>query len=491
MRRWWLAVPLVGTLTGCATFDAAKGHDEVASLVEARMGVQTGWGEGAPGAEALAERVETLLADGLTAERAVAIALMNNPGLQETYASLGVSQADLLQAGLLSNPRLSIDIGIPVSPGAIVELGGSIVQSFLDVFMLPLKRQVAQEQFLADLQRVAHAALDTAAQVKTGLLALQAAERRLSLHRESLAALEADADLAQRQRNAGNINKRLLAQREVAHQQARVDVASSELDLVVHRERLNRLLGLWGVNTQWRLAEPLPQVPPEDPRLEQLESLAVRQRLDLAAARHQVALLDTGVRLARTFRYVGTFDVGAHTHQDPNGPVLIGPDVTLELPIFDQRQAVIARLESQREQATRRLEALAIEARSHVREARAALLTAAASARHLERHVLPLHQQVLDETLLQYNGMQLSLAELVEAKRNQLQAQAAHVDAVRAYWSRFIELERLVGGRLAPSHPSHPSKDGDDRGGHAPVRPSSGQPPAPAQDAEEESPHVH
>jgi hypothetical protein len=50
--------------------------------------------------------VQKLLQGGLTREHAVEIARLNNPHLQETYDELDVSQADLVQAGLLSNPSL-------------------------------------------------------------------------------------------------------------------------------------------------------------------------------------------------------------------------------------------------------------------------------------------------------------------------------------------------------------------------------------------------
>src|SRR5690606_41102809 len=103
--------------------------------------------------------------------------------------------------------------------------------------------------------------------------------------------------------------------------------------------------------------------------------------------------------------------------RDANGPLLIGPDLTLELPIFDQRQAVIARLEAQRDQATRRLERLSVEARSEVREIQARLQTALQAVRHLEERVVPLQIAVSENALLRYNAMPPGPYELVEATR--------------------------------------------------------------------------
>src|SRR5690606_13478782 len=86
VRGGWMSVPLTLVLTGCATFDASRGHDQVDTLVTERLGSSTGWGEGAPGGEQIAERVDALLEDGLDPDRAVSIALIHGPAMQETYA---------------------------------------------------------------------------------------------------------------------------------------------------------------------------------------------------------------------------------------------------------------------------------------------------------------------------------------------------------------------------------------------------------------------
>ena len=46
--------------------------------------------------------------DGLTETEAIEIALWNNTGFQESLADLGIARADLVQAGLLRNPVLSL-----------------------------------------------------------------------------------------------------------------------------------------------------------------------------------------------------------------------------------------------------------------------------------------------------------------------------------------------------------------------------------------------
>src|SRR3954468_9786883 len=102
---------LLCILPSCASMQKERGHDDVARLVQRRSGYQTGWEKGAPEAARVDARVTQLLGAGLTHDRAVAIALLNSPHLQQTYAELDISQADLVDAGLLSNPTLAGSVG--------------------------------------------------------------------------------------------------------------------------------------------------------------------------------------------------------------------------------------------------------------------------------------------------------------------------------------------------------------------------------------------
>ncbi len=339
--RQLLAIALFAT--GCATVSKERGHAEVADWVRERTGHRTRWERGTPEDEQIQRWVDQLLEGGLTRRKAIEIALVNSPSLRQTYEELGISQAEMVQAGLLENPSIGASYGIP-EQGGVPEYEVSIAQQFLDLFVLPLRKEIAEAQFTADAMRVAHQALEVAARVAMEVASTQAAQKKVELRRTVVDGARAAAELAESQHRAGNITDLQLATQRAAFQQAKLELAREELELLEHRERLNRMLGLWGARTEWKLQEALPELPAEEPPLDRLESVAMRQRLDIEAARRRVALLQKGVDLARTTRWFGRIEVGLHTHQDPNGPHVHGPNLVLELPIFDQRQAYIARL---------------------------------------------------------------------------------------------------------------------------------------------------
>ncbi|HKO48886.1 MAG TPA: TolC family protein [Polyangiaceae bacterium] len=443
-----LALLMSVVLPACASMQKELGHEDVAKLVERRSGHRTGWEQGAPEEQQIADRVNKLLEGGLTRERAVSIALINSPHLQEIYESLDISQADLVQAGLLSNPTLAGSIGFPMKGGGRAEYEVSIVQSFLDIFMLPLRKRIAKEQFVAATLRVAHEALDAASEVSKAVAEVQSDVETVELMRRLTDAAQASADLAQRQFDAGNVSERVRVNELGVYEQARLELARVEIELVEHREHLNRMLGFWGPRTSWKLTEALPLIPSQDPLPDHLERVAMKQRLDIGSAKRELALMDTALGLARTSRYTGLIDVGAHMHQDPDGPLVLGPTLSLELPIFDQRQAVIGRLQAQRRQAQRRVDGLAINARSEVRLASAKLALARRNAEQYRKSLLPVRAAVLEQAQLEYNGMQIGLYELLAAKQAQVDAVRAYIETVRDYWIARAELERALGGRV-------------------------------------------
>ena len=120
---------------GCASTSPEPAFQEVSAMVERRTGRHVEWNQGGPEDRKVAEAIHRKLSGMLTLDAAVEIALLQNRGLLATYEELSVSQADLVQAGLLKNPVLSLDIRIQSSAW---DLEGSFVEDFVEIFLIPL-----------------------------------------------------------------------------------------------------------------------------------------------------------------------------------------------------------------------------------------------------------------------------------------------------------------------------------------------------------------
>jgi hypothetical protein len=125
----------------CAGVRPERGHDQVAAMVAARARPAHGWEHGPPPEAQVAEWVRAGWRRVCTRASAVEIALLNNPRLQTTYEELGVSQADMVQAGLLRNPVLAGSVLF--GHRDTVEGEASLVQDFLDLFVLRQRKRIA------------------------------------------------------------------------------------------------------------------------------------------------------------------------------------------------------------------------------------------------------------------------------------------------------------------------------------------------------------
>lgn len=390
-----------------------------------------------------------LLGKRLTADSAARVAILNNRELQATFENAGIAQADLIEAGLLENPVLFGSARLP-SRGRGNNLEMSISQNFLDLLMLPLKKKMAAAELERTRREIAQATVELAAETKKAFYSLQAdlqLQERLKLIAR---ANGAGLDFNQRLHDAGNITDLTLLNEQANYSEARVEVTRTESDILAGREKLNRLMGLWGRDTSWNLASELPAIPGQEISTGKLESLALSQRHDLAASRYELANLATALRATRTYRYIGVLEVGVDVEKDTSGNKLSGPQASVSLPLFNQSQGKIAKLEAELRQAEKRFEGRAIDARSEVSEARGRLLANRSMALYYQKTLLPERLKILNQTQLQFNAMQTGTLELLMARKNQIDTERKYIEAWRNYWVSRSELELAVGGSLSP-----------------------------------------
>ena len=439
-------LPLV--IAGCRT-NPATGFSDVRNAVNNRTGQNIEWLASTAEIEKVDAAVAQVLQTNLTADTAVQIALLNNRSLRATLEEIGISRGDLLQVGLLHNPKFFASFRFPDRPPSAANTEFSLGDDLLDLLLLPLKKKVATVQFEQTKLRVSHEILQLAAEAKFAFYTMQGRQQLLKRLEAIMDVNEAGVDLSTRQHDAGNISDLELANQQAVFQQAKLEWGKTQAQLRVDRERLNRLLGLWGVNTEWKVADELPPIPHQEIAFENLESFAIKQRLDLSAARQQVALVGRALSLRTKTRYLPTsINLGVDTERETDRQRVTGPTLDFELPIFDRGQGAIARLEAQYRQAQWRLEALATDIRSEVRQARDTLIAARDLTEFYKTIYLPQRIRIVNETLLQYNAMQKSTFELIAAKEHELNAEREYAEAWRDYWIARAELERALGGKL-------------------------------------------
>lgn len=354
------AVALTAAVTlfaGCTTFSKDGGFGAVSTTASARLGKDAMLARTDEDRLAIAKRTQDLLAAPLSMDDAVQIALLNNRGLQASYGELGIAEADLVQTDLLA----------------------------------------------------ADAMLKVAADARRAYVGAVAAKQSAAYAEQVKDSAEAGAELAWRMQQAGHFSKLDYAREQAFYAQALADMARARQQSVSAREKLTRVMGLWGSQAQYDLPERLPDLPAARPELHDLESFAMQNRLDIQAAKLQTQSVASSLGLSKATHFVNVLDVGY-----PNAE-------------------------------------MAINARSEVRESYSAYVSEYDLAKHYRDEVVPLRKTISDELLLRYNGMLASVFELLADSRDQIGAVNSAIGALRDFWLAQTDLQQVLGGRLPSS----------------------------------------
>jgi len=436
---------MMALLAGCTHVPRDGDFSEVKRLVGERISQQVHWYQGGEEDEQVKAALDNLLQKPLTAQSAVQIALLNNRRLQSEYEELGIAQADLVQAGLLSNPVLFASIRFPKggNGGNNTEFG--IAKEFLDVLLRPARKRIAETEFERAKLRVSNAVLDLAAEVQSAFYNVQGNQQRVDIQNVATDAAQASYELAQRFDQAGNISELELAQERSAAADMSAELLRAHTSRQGTRDALNRLLGLTGADRHWSLGHRLPELPESDPDLEQVEEVALNQRLDLAAARKEIAQFSEILGITRSYRWIGGATFGVSSERDPDGGRVTGPNFSVEIPIFDQRQAEIARLESLLEQSKSRCVALEVVIQNDVRAAVNRISAARNLSEYYRDELVPAREQVVKFTQQEQNYMLVDVFELLFARQQEIQTYRGYIDSLAEYWIARADLARVIG----------------------------------------------
>jgi outer membrane protein TolC len=458
------ALALALALGGCASLNADGGLEPVRQLTAPRLGpqVQLEAARQPEDQQRIAQRVQALLARPLGPDEAVQVALLNHRGLQAAYAELGITQAEVVQAGRLPNPGFSFG---RVTQGAEIELERGLHFNLARVLAWPLVQRLEARRLAQAQAQVAQQVLALAGDTRKAWVQAVAAQEGVRYSRQVMQAAEASAELARRMAQVGNFNKLQQAREQAFYAEAALNLVRAQQQALATRERLTRLLGLWGEQTGFALPERLPDLPAQPREQPDIERTALAQRLDVAAARAGVEQTAQQLGLTRTTRFINVLEIGASRSSSNEGHRQRGWEVGLELPLFDWGGARVARAEAVYMQALHQAAQTAIDARSEVREAYGAYRAAWDIARHHREEIVPLRARISEENLLRYNGMLIGVFELLADARSQIASVHAAIDALRDFWIAQAELDMAMVGKPSLSAAPGPSPAKAEAGG--------------------------
>lgn len=433
------------SLAGCASLAPQPRDGDITQLLSERGGPAVDWSSVARSDEETA-RLDAWLSEPMSLEAATRVAMLRSPRLREHYARLGLARAEVLEAVEIENPRLSFQ-RLSIDGGGHNRTTG-LSMPLLDLLLLPAKTRLAATDYDRARFEVAGAVLDTVAEVEAAWYAYVTARQVAGMRQAVSEAAAASAELAGRFHDAGNISALQLAQEQAAASQAYIEALQAKAEASRHRLALHTLLGLRGEETTWEASDSLPLPVPAEDDPEQLAALARDGNLAVLAARAEAEVLADALGLTRTLRWFGGSEIGYEREREADGARLQGPEISFELPIFNQGQAKLAKAEARLMASLARVQLAELAADNGVRTG---AQTVSALREVVDTHrlaLVPQRESIVARQQERQNFMLIGVFELIQAKVAEYDAYQAYLEAVRDYWLARVELARLVGRRL-------------------------------------------
>lgn len=435
-NRLVVAAAAAAFVSGCAVATNSVGSGPTPSLSD-RGQVAAAARAGYPDVPAIRSRLSALISSPVDVDAAVKIALLANPDLHRIYFDLRIPAESVVAAIDATGPEDGVEIRF------VERVLGGLRRSSAEVESLNF-----ESAKLAAAGEIAKLALD----VRKAHAAAVGATQVARLVDDAKMASEAAAELGRRMARVGNWPRLNEFRESAALGEASVQAARARQASLVARNRLTRLLGVWGEEAGYRLPDALPGLPEALPAIADPEALALAQRYDLRALLIEIAAE------VREFELDGYGSVTVGEFRDVAIARPLGSDGTerkMRVPVFDLSTQANFSKQARFMTLVNQTSRLSISVRADAREAYVAYRTAHDIARHYSTHMLPLQTRIMDESVLRYNGMLQSVFDLLADARQRTAVQVAAVEALRDFWIASADLRgALVGGGYAGGMPA-------------------------------------
>ena len=461
-----IAVTLV--LSGCATVNIDQSIDGTNSETATVTGSPVQLLRTLDAKTARDRQVSELLKSPLSQQTAVQIAVLNSPALQSLLAERWGDMAQAAQGGRIANPILSLDRMRFVDE---LELGRLLAFGLLDLLTLPQRNKIATARIAqAELQMTTDV-VGMITQVRMAWVAAVAANESATYSKLVYESAQASAELAKRMQSVGNFNRLQRVRQQAFYADASMQLLNSQHTATATREALIRLLGLKDTQINaLTLPERLPDLPKSFLSPEAVSKALTTQRLDVRMAQSQ---LDATSKAQGLNLLTSLTDIELGVRRDTVKDTALGTsdtrkgyELSIRLPIFDWGDAQRASMNAATLAAANRMEAAVIGAGSDLRESYSAYRTAYDASRQYRDEILPLSKVIAEENGLRYNGMFVSVFELLADHRSQINTVKAAIAAQQQFWQADAALQATLLGKPMSS----PSMSmGSSSGGDAPA----------------------
>jgi outer membrane protein TolC len=432
-------------VSACTTIPKDGGVGSVQALIDAQVGYEKESSVLSPDQALTAEQVNTLLSGPLGLADAERISMQINPIAKANILTVGIAEADYAQAGRLENPGFGYErfTGQDYTASLLFDIG--------ELFLMPLKRQIEGRRLEIARYEAAGSVMTHLANTRRFWIEAVTEKQQTQLLLRAVESVETGNNLTRQMSALGHSGVIEAAESELFVSEMRTALSKQQLAEGAAREALIRQLGLWGDQARiLLLPDALPKIPTNPIEIASVEQQAIENRLDVKVAKLNIEKMAENFNLGRKSAFFSAAELG-HVMEKTEGEKERGYELEFRIPIFDSGGIKNEKAKMLFEQAQAQAEATAIAAASNARSALAEYLSTWEIATHFVEEVLPLRQRLSQEQLLMYNGMLISVFDLLKDVRSAIDVEANYVDAIRDFWLADTNLQQaLTGADSAP-----------------------------------------
>lgn len=395
--------------------------------------------------------IKSTIAQGLSRNEAVKTALMNNPSLQSDFAKLGIAKADLIQAGLYTNPTTNNVFRFPTAshgPGTAQTNIESVTTGKLsDLWQVPLRKKIYEDELEIITLRILTTILDLVENTKSTYDACVMTDLQLENEKIILSFTKELREEIYYRQGFGYSSD--LDKFNVDSQVAEIQVALAERE----KDRKNaylhltQLLGITPSSKEIILSDTI-LATVEIPSLCDLESYALEFRPEMLIAHYKIRRFEDTIRFEKS-RIWKDVNIGIGYKQDFDKPFRgWGPAINFEIPLFDTNYAQIAKAEFEFERAKKKLRYRKIKVQKELRSAFNVVTKEKKEIAYYNTFIIPSYEKAIDYTYTYANTMQLNMLTALESQLTLYKAEQQLIDKYYNLHIAFNKLERAYGKNI-------------------------------------------
>ncbi len=490
-RLRWLLLGS-GLLTSCASVNHRPELQSADQAMQSATGVKTTWAD-LPGLKEL----EAGPNDLVSLDKVIELVLTNNRSLRADLEVIGQAKADLVQAGLLSNPILSVMTGLPEGGGR-ADVAFGLSKDFADLWLIPSRKRAAQAMVQQRVLSFTDTAIMLLTEAKTNYYGLQYQSAAADLQEQNLRVLQESMEIAQARLRAGDTTQLDVNLVRARYVEAQLELLQLHSEYRVTQRTLLRLMGVSAAPDTWQPDRLKLDDPPPAFGLDEttLVEAALLQRLDVQAARWEVEaavaefdqqrrrvipsltlglsgdrferramadrdiLADTARSSIRSGRLTAPeIQSAAERRKERRQEIdlILGPSIEVPLPIFDQNQAQIAKTQFRARELQQRSEEVEQRVVEGVRSAFTQRRLAEERAGLYRDSLVPLQETNLSLARMAYQSGKESILTVLVAQEALIRTRLGYAAAIRDLAVSEANLERQLAGRIPQAGTTPPA----------------------------------